>query len=494
MKERTAVFQKGFLNGLCPFPSIYTNEEYLEECLGMMPTSHGLDCTPVVQDATMVGLLPDELLEVSGSHKFPQYFPYVQPVNGGGVVEYGLECVRVPKMGNPQDTTEEYMYNENMKKPSLADFGLFLVGANGDNCWATTPTGIVQNLKMNPRFRCCCNYDGQLVIGDVHYTTKVQSSCSEDEDKKRNIEVSGYNIVMWSQIGCASFDMTFGNEAGWAVMPWRNKTGGSVHSLYQMGDELVVYSKAGIAKLSRHDTPTVTLGVKKFADFGPADSWLVASSPSRHLFIGPDNNLYIVEPQRALSDKGYAPKKLGYGHLLGDVKAILYDEINNIFWLPTKDKKCFVWSEAGLGESELSLGCLFSYNGESVGYGRFEEQERVVRTTSFSLNSRQIKTIMNIEVDHEREGEDSDSYRMQCRVDWKMGTGEIDFRKGKQIVLNKGGSCFPIQAGREFKIELRSEAHARLKLTKMWIHYKATDKHFSRGSIDAGATSSQANQ
>lgn len=471
MKEVSAVFQDGFKVGLTPDLTLNTQAEYLAQSYNMVPGQFGIEPRKEVK------LSPPFMVEGA---KWP--FPYFFTLSRLNLLVWANH---IDVVANLTDTTPSYSFSGSFTKPHIADFIDFLVFASNTsapNIALYHKNGVVSkgwDEENWPHFRTCCNFKGQLIIGDLwNLYGPDQSSCSGNNNPK-GVKIEGENLVAWSKIGSMEWTFSLGNEVGWAPMPWQGK----VLALLPLLNEIVVYGSNGIAKLAPSKDPVATFGVGDFGDIGLLNRDCVAGDFAKHLFLGTDYNLYLVEPERPLSGEGKAPKRIGYSHWMKNLvnPIITYDPGFGQWWIGD-NKRCYIFTGEALGEANITPTHLNRLGGELLGYYLKHGDEKVIIETSpLSLNSKGIKTLMNVEVDVQTE----EGQTVWGWVSW-LSDYMKKFKKGRRIKLDPRGSFFPITAGTEFKVALEGPSYKNFTLSKMWLHFKNTDKTFARGVINAG--------
>lgn len=458
MKEVSAVFQDGFKRGLSPDTTLFTQEEYLTQCYNMVPGAFGIEERKEV-------FAPDIFY-------YPQWpFPAFYSLS-----RYNLIFTRENIFALDQDWRPHAILAHNFKSlPHVADFMDFVVFSTMEGQWTWNGAQVTKDLA-GATFKTCCNFKGQLIIGNCTLPDGPhKESCNGP--LTYNIPVGGEAVVAWSKIGSLEWEYTLGNEVGWAPMPWQ----GQVLAVLPLLNEVVVYGSNGIAKLSAHETPVTTFGVQDFGDIGLLNRECVAGDTIHHVFLGTDYNLYLIEPERALSGEGKAPKRLGYAHILKDLKnpIITFDPAFSQWWIGDENK-CFIFTGEALGEANITPTHLNRLDGILWSY--FQEHgpsSAVVETSPISFNSRGIKTLMNVEA------EIASDIKVKGWAS-SISNYQKDWYKGKAIPLDPRGAFFPILAGTLFKVAIEASDFHNFRLTKMWLHFKNTDKTFSRGVINAG--------
>lgn len=458
MREVSSVFQEGLLTGLAVSSTIRTQAQHLTQCYNLVATPQGLEAREEIVNPVN---------QVRSDWPWPICFCLSRK---------RLVFTRNEVFLADRDWELQFLAQGDWQSlPHVADFLDTVVWASEGGQWMLTPDNTVRKLT-DARFQTCCNFRGQLIVGNGALP-KGPERISSTEIRPDSIPVEGENIVGWTKIGAMDWEYTLGNEVGWAPMPWE----GPVYALLPLGKEVVVYGANGCAKLAMASNPVTTFGVQDFGDIGVVGPNCVAGDTTAQIFLGQDRALYLVEPERALSGEGKLPKRLGYSDWLqGLVDPIVsFDSAKKHWWIGDKNRS-FVFSGAGLSEVSLTPTHLSRVDGILWGcYSQHGSREAIVETGPVSLDSRGIKTLMCVEADM------LSAKYVYGWTTWRSHYQQ-EMRKTKDILVDPRGAFFPVIAGTEFTIGMRTGEFSGFHLTKMWLHHKNTDKTFSRGVINAG--------
>lgn len=464
MKEVSAIFSEGLKVGLSPDESLTTQAEYLTRCYNMVPNAYGLEPRKIIEE-------PEIQFD---KERFP--FPLLYCLSRFSFI---FTSDTIYSCGKDFKVTPLFQHNWS-GIPHIADFMDTVVICDENKQFLLT--NFVQGDIKGAKFKTCCNFRGQLIIGNCSLPNgEYVESC--DKSKPTSvIPVGGENIVAWSKIGSIDWEFNHGNEVGWAPMPWQGK----VLALKPLGKEIVVYGSNGVAKLVPQKDPVPTYGVGEFGDIGLLNRNCLAGGLNNHLFISTDYNLYFIEPERALSAEGKAPKKIGYKHFMQQLNdpIITFDPTYSQWWIGDRER-CFVYTGQALSEVNVTPTWLNRLDGRLLGFVYPHGSiNAVIETSALNLGSRGIKTLMNIEVDAES------TSILHGTCSWKSDY-QKNFKINKRIRLDPRGAFFPVLSGTEFKVKIEAEDFRNFALTKMWLHYKTTDKTFARGVINAGRPAEQ---
>lgn len=458
MRESNQVFDKGFVTGLQPEPNIGPAVQVLTQSLNLVPTKNGLEAR---QD--IINPLYEQL-----KSSFP--FPALYVLNRYILLFTEDALYRVD---NDWELTHLLTHKWG-DLPHIADFMDFIVFSTPTGQWSLRDGAIVDELK-GAQFKICTNFRGQLIVGDC--TIPKGPERVGNRVLENIVPVGGHDIVAWTKIGSLEWEFTLGNEVGWAPMPWM----GQVLGLLPLGKEIVVYGSNGLVKLAPSKEPVATFGAQDFGDIGVLNRNCFAGDTTAQLFVGTDYNLYFVMPERALSGEGKLPSRLGYSQWMSklDNPIVTFDPSHRHWWIGDA-KHCYVFTEDGLGESSETPTHLSRYDGQLLGLTVSHHPHKAIVTTGpISFDSRGIKTLMCVEGDISSKTKVYGSTLFRTNYDREV-------RESKSILLDPRGAYFPVISGTEIQVRLQTEDFHNFRLSKMWLHFKNTDKTFSRGVINAG--------
>ena len=456
MREVSQVFQEGFINGLRISKSLGPSTQYLLQSLNLVPTKAGLEPRQAITN-------PIDIAETS--YPFPALFV---------LSRYTLLFTKNSLY--LVDATWELTFLATVEwgdLPHIADFMDYVVIATPNGQWSfdgTTLTPIT-----DATFSTCVNFRGQLIVGAA--TLPKGPAKVGNEVIPSQVPVGGSNTVAWTKIGSLEWEYTLGNEVGWAPMPWN----GSILGLLPLGKEVVVYGDTGICKMSMVAEPVTTFGGQDFGDVGVLNRNCFAGDTTAHVFVGTDYALYKVEPEKALSGEGKLPLRLGYEEWISKLNnpVMTFDTTRRHWWVGDTER-CFILTDTGLGESSETPTHLSRLDNQLLGIPfPHHDSEAIVETGFISFDSRGFKTLTCVEAD-------VTSDRLVFGSTSALYTYNSTVFTSDETVLDPRGAFFPTVTGTELSVKLRSVDYQNFYLTKMWLHFKNSDKTFSRGIINAG--------
>lgn len=463
MRESVISFSAGFTTGLRPEEHVRTQAEHLMTCLNLVPTQLGLQPRPDV----------DNPVKECPEDTFP--FPALYVLSRHILLFTSTALYLVDG-----DWELSHLYDmEWGGLPHVADFMDTVVFSTPAGEWSFIDGAIVESVN-GATFKVCHNYRGQLVVGDCDIPKGPARDEAEKTVVQEQVEVKGENLVAWSKIGSIEWGFSLGNEVGYAPMPWNGK----VLGLLTLDKDIVVYGDNGIAKLSPQSNPVATFGIEKFGDIGVLNRDCFAGDDQMHVFVGADRNLYAITPKMALSSSGHAPTRLGYHEWLKDMvdPVVSFDPQLRQWWIADA-RFCYIYSGSGLGSCSVSPTHLSSLDGRLLGITyRHHLPWAVAITGDVTLGHRGIKTLGFVESDVLASGKVHGFVHFRYAYDKPM-------RKTPEILLDPRGAFFPSVAGTELRVGFQCGDFHGFSLTNLRLHFKNTDKTFSRGVMNAGSAS-----
>lgn len=458
MREVSQVFEQGFAVGLRPSLNLGPAIQLLMASMNLVPTSTGLEPR---EDVT------NPIVDIAESaYPFPALYVLTRYVllftkSDLYLVDGSWELTHL-------------IHHEWKDLPHIADFMDFVVFSTPSGQW-TFDGAIVSDNVSGAAFVTCTNFRGQLIVGNCSLPKGPEKV--EEEVVQDRISVGSTATVAWSKIGSLEWEYTLGNEVGWSPMPWL----GSVSGLLPLGKEIVVYGENGLCKMSMAKEPVTTFGIQDFGDIGVLNRNCFAGDTTAHLFVGTDYNLYSVTPEKALSGEGKLPAKLGYQEWISQLSnpIVTFDSAKRHWWIGD-EKTCFIFTGTGLGESSETPTHLSRLDGSLLGITfPHHSGEALVETGDISFDSRGFKTLMCVE------GNLRAKKKVYGSTAFRSSYTE-DERDSREILLDPRGAFFPVVAGTEIRVRFRCADFHNFYLSKLWLHFKNTDKTFSRGVINAG--------
>lgn len=459
MREVVATFQKGFAVGLRKNPSVANTTECLSECYNFVVTSEGLQ--------------PRE--EVIEPLPFALDWPFPILYIGSNNILY---FTRKSVYGIGADWSPYLIYTVSNGWggcPHFADFQEYIIWATPFGTWQYKNDTVLPFTEWTGE--TACNYRSQLLMGEAKLP-KGPERAKDGTIIDASVDIPSTGIIAWGIIGDTEFRYQIGQENGWMILPYIGKTLAAI----PMGEMVYVYHQNGIQRLTPVQQPLPTFGAATFGNIGPISRDCVAGDNSAHLMLGSDRELYIILPEKALSDQGKMPISLDYREFMKNLvdPIVTFDSVRRQWWIGDKNR-CFIYNGTGLSEASYTPTMLGNYHGQLLACGSTHGDDSAIATiNAVSINTRAMKTLMTVEAD--------------IRAD--AATGQVlwrtDFRKPLQAspekTLDPRGFFFPVVSGTELEVRIKTSDFRNTHLSKLWLRYKATDRTSVRGVMHAGAS------
>jgi len=440
MKEFSVTLKDGIAKGLRASDRNQINSEALVTCYNLKPAKGGLE----------------------------SYEPLTNPIVGGQAVDWPFpqmflgQDVRVLATGT--DIYELSTWTKSASKLTVTkserwefiDFGPYLVMTNGlklcirsfGGTWAAS-----DSLSTMPRFSTGCNFNGQMVVGNIKSTWY---DC-------------GVGSVAWGKIGDVNFTLDGSNEAGYRQTPWE----GSVLRVKKLGAGIVVYCQNGIGLLRPFEQ---TFGWDTLQDVGIPAKAAVGGNDNIHVFVDTNGNLCRINSQ-------YEIQVLGYDEYMDDMTpaniVVEHDPILREFHISDATHG-FLLTEEGLSNKYQAVTTIVTSAGTQ--YGVFTDlavstAQIIVDTMDFGL--RGLKTLQTIEVGGYHASGDLNAF-----AQWK--SSKIgSFTTGPNIIVNPDGVATVIMTGDELRVGLTYASYLGIQLDYLTLRFKLSDKRYVRGKYNA---------
>jgi hypothetical protein len=439
MKEFQVPFKEGFAKGLKQWKRTPRGQEGLSSCYNLKPKEEGLRSYEYVSNPTAATI----------DWPFPQLFL-------GQDVRIVATATAIYELTAWALGAAKCTVTEN-ERWDFIDFGSYLILTNGtklcirDYAGAWTTNDYTTYI---PRFSTGCNFNGQVVAGNIKTTWH---GC-------------GTGSIIWSKIGSIDFTPDGTNEAGFRNIPWE----GSVLRVKKLGKGVVVYCENGIGLLSPFQQ---TFGWDVLTDIGLDCKGAVGGNENIHVFVGKDRLVYRINSQ-------YQIEKLGYNDqfqlMASNDIVVEHNPLRHEFYLSDRDEG-FVLTEQGLAQCFQQVTSCAPLNEAS--YGIADDNEDLtayIITEPLDFGLRGMKTIQSIEISGQWTTEDTEVYvqvyyRNDANGSWTAG--------GYGIV-NPNGVAHVATSGVEFLLWIYFADYTNIELDSMNIHVKLTDKRYVRGAYN----------
>uniref|UniRef100_A0A6M3JB42 Uncharacterized protein n=1 Tax=viral metagenome TaxID=1070528 RepID=A0A6M3JB42_9ZZZZ len=438
MKEFSTTFKEGLVKGLRSDERNPRNSEALVECYNLKPTEVGLIAYEPIANP---------LTGVSADWPFPQLF-LGQDVRVLATAT-ALYELSTWTLGTAKATVTE------TNRWDFIDFGSYLILTNGlklcirdyAGTWSTN-----DYTSTIPRFATGCNFNGQIVAGNVKSTWH---GC-------------GTGSLIWSRIG--SVDCTPGgdNEAGFRNTPWE----GDVLRVKKLGKGIVVYCENGIGVLSPYQQ---TFGWDSLIEVGIPAMSAIGGNENIHVFVDTDGNLWRIK-------KDFSIQKLGYREYMNLMTAadivVEHNPVLREFHI-SDDSYGFILTEKGLGKCYQEVTTVAVDNGTSYGvfHDQSDAQARII-TDTLDFGLRGLKTLQTVEV-----GGYHSSGTVSAYAQWRVDKTAA-LTTSPTVLVNPDGVSTLVVTADEFRVGLTYTSYSGVEVDYMNFKLKLSDKRYVRGKYD----------
>lgn len=458
MRETVSVFQAGFAVGLRKNTAIANNVECLSECYNMVVEKEGL--VPRQEIFEPIVFTPD--------WPFPILYTLSNRI---------LYFTRRAVYGIDANWEPYLLYSSSAGwggRPHIADFQNYIIWAAPHGTW------YLKDDTVRPfedwKGETICNFRQQIIMGEAELPKGPERN-KDGTINNTTVSIPKEGTVAWGIIGDTEFRFQLGQENGWMQIPFIGK----VLNILPMGSVLYVYHQNGIYRLTPTQEPLPTFGTMPFSDIGPLNRDCVAGNSNAHIMLGSDRELYLILPEKALSDQGRSAANLGYKEYMSTLRnpIVVFDGIAGHWWIGD-EKRCFIFNGQGLSESSYTPTAIGNFNGSLYACGiRHGEDHAIITTSTNSINSRSIKTLMVVEADIRA---DAATGQVLWRTDFRKALKESAVKP-----LDARGFFFPIVSGSELEVRIKTPNFRNTHISRLWLRYKVTDKVSVRGIVNAGA-------
>lgn len=439
MKEYVDVFK--FDKGLRPYSYNSRNSGYLTQCRNMVPrrgllTSYEAIVNPI-QDPN------NYHWPLVADWPFPQFFSL-----------YGFNWVAtrlgIYKLDANFNAIIEVGVDQRNSIWNVADFWDFALFSNGAMTFIIEPsTGDLHPYLQDdiPAAGAVCAFRGQILLGNV----------------------VGYdpNMLLWSEIGKASFALVRTNTAGYKPLPFQ----GAILKLKPLGEFVVAYGAGGICIVRPAGDVMATYATKEYLNFGIAGVGAVCGNDQEHVFICESGKLWRISADTRIEELGYQE----FIGPLGDVM-MSYNPINRDVYISDGVTTYLLTSE-GLCEIFQNISSATIYAGAMIGcFSNQTDTSVSIVTDKIDFGVRGKKTVDHIEV----------ASMSQMSVFMRHGGVQTP-----SVKMNSHGVVRLRMMQDDFQFGLTASSYLNQQLDYMNIRWKMTDKRFIRspyvGQATAGA-------
>lgn len=455
MREYELIIDEALKNGLysdrVPF-----NTQALSECLGFRCGKFGLE-------AAQIGYSPlPAALDMHYSWPFPQLilgdtynFLIVRDIVGGNDHVYIVSDDYSTFTLIVSLSHATYGFGSLM---SVADFGEYVFMTNGAAMiyWnvALSAWSVTAGISTIPRMGAVCNYNGQVVGGNIK---SVWYDCDE-------------TFYVWSKIGSINFVPGCDNESGYRRCPY----GGEVYHTKMLGSKVIGYSSKGLTVIKTAivgDCGPAVTGFDKLFNIGPVNIGAIDGDENSHLFVGSD---LIV---RTVTQEGI--KELGYRHWMQQIDSedilVMYDKSNHDFYIGNSIKT-YLLTHQGLTEIMQHPSAVWRTSPDYIYMLPFaiDNSYPIISTVPFDMGFKGHKTTSVVE---------SDAFSLtypEVAVDYTYD--QVGWVTTPFTPMNNLGIATIVAAGNAFRFKLRFDTiDENFSIGFIKPRYKMTDLRGIRG-------------
>lgn len=394
--------------------------------------------------------ITDRSIDVTVSHPFPQIFiGSVFRILATSTIIYDVNTSWAKTSKLTSLSTDDIW--------DFMDFGDYLVLLNGAvivyyDVSGTAYTSMASSSTF-PRFLTGTNFKGQLVGGNV----------------KTSWHDCGTKSLVWSKIGDVDFTPDKQNTAGY----WQNVWDGDIKRVMRLNDVVMVYCENGVVAAIPSGP---TFGFKELSGVGIPVKGAAGGNELEQVFVDQKNFLWRVKGNGEVI-------KLGYQDYMANLTAanivISYDPSEKEFYI-TDGVTSYLLTEWGLSEVWQAPTSVASIDGDSLGvYTDLSNVTFELITDILDFGVRGLKTVEFMEL-----GID-DANTVQTAVAYRYAKGGSFADLAYQVNNNEGVSHIGASA-EEFKLKVKSSNYTGINLDWIKVHYKFTDKRYTRGQRNVG--------
>ena len=458
MREFYTIIDDALLSGLKPEARTPRNSPVLHEALGLRIGKKAIEGIEFLYNPLPLGLT------MHYSWPFPQFLKQerykILVVRDSAI---NLEDV-VYSLDENYNATQIFAIDELTYGKGtimeLADFGEYAFMTNGV-IMIYWDVGIDDWREVTihadiPMMRTVCNFKGQMIGGCV---LSDWHGCDEKS-------------IVWSRIGEANFTPYRKNEAGFRRDPF----GGEVYHVRRLGDNVVVYTSAGITLMNPVSSPAATFGFKEIHNVGLKNRGAMNGDYRRHVFVDLENTAWV------LSEEGL--KELGYAEYISELNnadnIINFNPYKGDFYI-SDGVKSLLLSPQGMTNYPHSVNAVWYDDEDGHNLCGLPETvdgeiESLIVSHVIDMKYRGQKTIFSIELGA------SLLINAEVAVDWRMNSS-LGFQRTAFVPVNNEGIATLIAAGTEFRVCVKSDHFitGQSTLDYITLRWKMTDLRGLRG-------------
>jgi len=379
---------------------------------------------------------------------------------------------------------------------NIADFGPFYVISlmNSNNSIVRTymrdPSAIISTTldplenqliipSTEPAFVCCCNFNGQLVGGNIY---------APSNETTNYWSALGTNCILWSGIGSSEFNPAIDPTAGFRELITSYASGkkATIYSTLPLQEGVICYTDHGIVALVNDTVQNIaTYGLVPLKSLGIASGNHVAGDNYIHGFIDLNCDFWTLENTsfRLLDQQGGKLTKRGYRDVIAALFAtsspviVSYLPRDNSFYI-SNGLKSLVINRFGAGLVHQAVSGLFEGYDKKL-YGTFFDSGDLqgrITLESVDFNARGIKSLeallAGISCASSTAVTYATDYRMSKNSSFKRSLSK---RGGPRAEARIGVSAL------EFRPNITFSSYVESELEYLRANVKFPDGRFRRG-------------
>jgi hypothetical protein len=333
---------------------------------------------------------------------------------------------------------------------------------------------VALSTTLYPTFACCCNFNGQLIIGGLQTTVSPWTEV-------------GLNGVAWGAIGKLALNPTTNPTAGFRALPWKSQGGydtGITFKVMKLGSNVVAYGDGGkVLMVPAVVGNTSTFGFKHIPGLGVSSGNHVAGDEHLHGWIDLNGEFWTMAEGSGPEKRGYKSyidTILAYTHATLDYRTVVsYVPLDQTFYI-SNGYSCLVINQYGAYTThQLVTSIGMSNKRELLGFfmDSLDVEGRIV-THDLDFKLRGIKTIGLVEAGiHHELGTSNNAY---ATADFRYNKTSSYTRKS-WTPMNPSGTSTIMAAGEEFRVGVKADNYVGMKLDYLNLKVKITDRRFMRG-------------
>lgn len=473
MREFYTTIDEALLKGLRPETRIPRNLQFLHECLGFRIGKMAIEGIPFLYNPIPAAL------DIAYNWPFPQF------LTGESwkiliVRNNILMADRVYSLSSSYVVTHIFDVDQltfgKGTLMELADFGEYAIMANGVVMIHWDPTGpgwhAFRDHATLPVMGTVCNFKGQLIGGNI---TGIWNGATFDPwhdcDEKS---------IVWSAIGDVDFTPDRKNEAGYR----RDPVGGEVYHVRRLGDDVIVYSSAGVTRMFPITSPAATFGFEELHDIGLKNKGAMNGNLKQHVFVDIEDNIWRVTA-KGIEKLGYREYvealNAAYGAGIDQSIIVTFDSDLQDFYI-SDGTSSLLLSANGLANYPSPVSAVWYDDEDAHGLCGLPEtpdpptHEPLLASHTIDMGYRAQKTIFSVELGT------AGIIGAEVAVDWRMSTLDA-FARTDFVPVNDEGVAPIIISGVDFRIVVKSEYFVRdvSELDYITARWKMTDLRGLRG-------------